>query len=128
MIFCVSCLKMSCALSSRDPPEERGPKVAVPSMKRDIIKFFCIGYCLAAQKNTGSVRNYFVLESRKTKTVKTVFVGKYCQEEKQESGLCFSDSNISKKLVLSRWSNSSHLCLHTRSRETAESSPALSTG
>lgn len=116
MIFCVSWLKTSCALSSSDPPEERGPKAAVPSMERDIIKFFCIGYCLAAQNNTGSVRNYFVLESRKTKTVKTVFAGKYCQEEKQEASLCFSDSNTSKKLVLSLWSSSSHLCTHAPER------------
>lgn len=96
-------------------------------MESDIIKFFCLGSRLAAQKNTGSVRNYFVLESRKTKTVKTVFAGKYCQEEKQEAGLCFSGSDISKTLVFEPVVKF-FLPLHTRSRETTESSPAQSTG
>lgn len=128
MIFCVSWLKMSCALSPSDPSEERSlEKVAVPSMESDIIKFFCIGSRLAAQKNTGSVRNYFVLKSRKIKTVKTVFAEKYCQEEKQEASLCFSGSDISKTLVFEPVVIF-FPPLRTRSRETAESSPAQSTG
>lgn len=87
-----------------------------------MIKLFCVVHCLAVW----TVRSFFVFESRK-KTVETVFMESIVKRRNRKLA-CVSWATMLEKLVVSLWSTSSHLCLHTLQRDCRGSSIKCSWG